>query len=99
MKRACATNRMTTGTAVAVVAAVLTVLGAITPASAQSLTWAILPSPDVGAAWNSLTAVSCPATAFCVAVGGESPFDNGPARQLIASWHGSTWSFVPVPEL
>jgi hypothetical protein len=65
-------------------------------ASAQALTWSVVPSPNPGTGFNGLSAVSCVSAAACMAVGG-SQGSNGAARTLAESWDGTRWSVVPTP--
>jgi hypothetical protein len=66
-------------------------------ASAQELTWTVVPSPNVPNRGNSLAAVSCASAHFCVAVGAAA--GKGVASQpLIETWNGTRWSIVPTPK-
>src|SRR5690242_15701014 len=47
----------------------LVLLGAAGPASAQALTWSVVPSPSPGGAGDALNGVSCVSAAVCAAVG------------------------------
>jgi hypothetical protein len=74
----------------------LLLLGAAVPASAQTLTWSVVPSPNVGVKGSSLGGVSCVSATECLAVGyfkNSSGFD----RTLIESWDGTSWLGVPSP--
>lgn len=60
-------------------------------------TWTHEASLDTSASYNNvLTAVSCPSTSVCVAVGytGDSSGDNQP---LAESWNGTAWALVTEP--
>jgi hypothetical protein len=76
----------------------LLLLSALVPASAQTLTWKIVPSPNVGLGVNSnyFEGVSCTSATACMAVG---YFDNSSdiAKNLTASWDGTSWTGVPSP--
>src|SRR4029077_12475331 len=74
----------------------LALLGAAAPASAQTLTWSVVPSPDGGAFGDVLGGVSCVSAAACAAVGSYATKD-GTARTLVESWNGARWSVVPSP--
>ena len=65
-------------------------------ASAQALTWSVVPTPNRGTGFNGLSAVSCVSAAACMAVGG-SQGSSGAARTLAESWDGTRWSVVPTP--
>jgi hypothetical protein len=58
--------------------------------------WSVIPSPDKASANNELVGVSCAAANACTAVGDDAKI-SGPARTLIESWDGITWSIVPSP--
>jgi hypothetical protein len=77
------------------VLAALTLLGAASPASAQTLTWSLVPSPSPGAQ-NILYAVSCASATVCTAVG-DSRSTAHVNSTLIESWDGTSWSVVPSP--
>ena len=54
--------------------------------------WSIVASPNAtGSIFSALSAVSCPTTTSCSAVGGS---DNG---NLAEHWDGSRWSIVTAP--
>jgi hypothetical protein len=74
----------------------LILLGGSVPASAQTLTWSVVPSPNLGTSRNILQGVSCPSAAFCMAVGYYYAGLRIP-RGLIESWDGTRWSVVPSP--
>ena len=75
----------------------LVLLGGTVPASAQALTWSVVPSPNQGTSRNILQGVSCASAVSCMAVGyyytGTRVF-----RGLIESWNGARWSVVPSPQ-
>ncbi len=62
----------------------------MSPVAASSATWSMAPTPDVpGSQYNSINAVSCVSTIFCVATGF---YTSGAAYQnLLLTWNGSTW--------
>jgi hypothetical protein len=68
----------------------LALLGASVPASAQALTWSVVPSPSPGTS-TFLYGVSCASAGTCTAVG----FQDG--TTLVESWNGTSWSVVPSP--
>jgi hypothetical protein len=72
----------------------LMVLGVAVPASAQTLTWSVVPSPNAGVKGSSLGGVSCVSATECTAVGS---FKNSSDiyRTLIESWDGTSWTGVP----
>ena len=74
---------------------------AVLTASAQALTWSVVPSRNIKPATNDneLNAVSCVSAAACVAVGEQAGrHANGtPVTALIESWNGTSWSVVPSP--
>jgi hypothetical protein len=74
----------------------LILLGALVPASAQTVTWSVVPSPNVGVTGSSLGPVSCASATACMAVGN---FDDssGIAKTLTESWDGTSWTGVPSP--
>jgi hypothetical protein len=87
-------GRLLAGAAVAGLA----VLSASSPASAQTLTWSIAPTPNPSTLGNSLQDVSCISTIDCTAVGNDNTTRNAlHAAGLIESWNGSSWSVVPSP--
>jgi hypothetical protein len=71
-------------------------LGALVPASAQTLSWAIVPSPSVKGDDNFLAAVSCASAAFCEAVGALTA--KHVTSPLIESWNGKRWTIAKTPE-
>ena len=70
----------------------LALLGASVPASAQALTWSVVPSPSPGA----LSGVSCTSAAACTAVGDYGNSSDNPTT-LVESWNGTSWTVVPSP--
>ncbi len=72
----------------------LVLLGASVPASAQTLTWSVVPSPSPGST-SSLQGVSCVSAAACTAVGSYAT--SGASETLVESWNGTSWSVVPSP--
>jgi hypothetical protein len=78
------------------VVAGLALLGASVPASAQALTWSVVPSPSPGTS-TFLYGVSCAPAGTCTAVGTKSIGVGFVPRTLIESWNGTSWSVVPSP--
>jgi hypothetical protein len=74
----------------------LVVVGASVLASAQTLSWSIVPSPN-SAGVDFLQAVSCASTTACMAVG-FSNTSTGGYSTLVESWDGTSWSIVPSPD-
>ena len=72
------------------------------PASAQGLTWSVVPSPNIKPATNNneLNGVSCVSASDCIAVGEQAgPTTAGTlVSALIESWNGTAWSVVPSPQ-
>src|SRR5215472_1813433 len=69
-------------------------------ASAQTLTWAIVPSPNVPNSGNFLNAVSCASARFCVAVGAHVGKAQGAvSHPLIETWNGTRWSIAAAPSV
>jgi hypothetical protein len=67
------------------------------PASAQTLTWAMVPSPNRGTG-SLLNGVSCVSADACTAVGEASYTTRTYAQGTLAeSWDGTGWSVVPSP--
>jgi hypothetical protein len=64
-------------------------------AGAQSLTWAVVPSPNRSAPVSQLNGLSCTSASACTAVGGSAGATS--EKTLIESWNGSTWTIVPSP--
>ncbi len=61
--------------------------------------WAIMPSPSPGARLGTqidLSAVSCPTTTSCVAVGGVSTFGIG--KPVIEHWNGTYWTVMTAAD-
>jgi hypothetical protein len=73
----------------AALGAAFIVFGASVLASAQTLSWSIVPSPN-RVTEDFLADVSCASATACMAVG-----DNG--RTLAESWNGTSWSLVSSP--
>ncbi len=84
-------RRLATGA----VLAALVLLAASVPASAQALTWSVVPSPSPGSG-SGLAGVSCVSAAACTAVGRDTS-SSGATHTLIESWNGTRWSVVPHP--
>jgi hypothetical protein len=57
--------------------------------------WAIQAAPALNDA--TLAGVSCPAPAFCLAVGGFSKTLNGNGQPLAEVWNGKSWSQLTAP--
>jgi hypothetical protein len=58
--------------------------------------WSIQASPNpAGALTSVLLGVSCPAAAFCVAVGNYRD-GAGEGKALVEAWNGSSWSVMPA---
>ncbi len=74
----------------------LVVLGGAVPASAQTLTWSVLHSPNRRANGNYLDAVSCVSATVCMATGHRLNSGGSPVT-LAESWDGTRWSLVPSP--
>jgi hypothetical protein len=74
----------------------LMALGALLPASASALSWAIVPSPSVNGDDNFLSALSCASAAFCEAVGALTA--KGVTSSLIDSWNGKSWATATTPK-
>jgi hypothetical protein len=72
----------------------LILLGALVPASAQTLTWTIVPSPNAGVNNNSLGGVSCASATACMAVGYYYN-SSSISRTLTEAWDGTSWTGVP----
>jgi hypothetical protein len=73
----------------------LIVLGASVPASACTLTWSVVPSPNAGLS-SDLGGVSCVSATACMTVG-HFDISNGIARTLTEAWDGTSWTGVPSP--
>lgn len=81
---------------VVVVLTGLVLLAALVPASAQTLSWAIVPSPSINGDDNFLSAVSCASAAFCEAVGALTA--KRVTSPLIDSWNGKSWATATAPK-
>ena len=82
------------GVAVAVGLISAAVAAGAPPAGASS--WSVVTSPNPsGSLTTTLSAVACPSTKSCFAVG--SAVTGGVLRPLAARWNGSTWGIVPSP--
>jgi hypothetical protein len=68
------------------------------PASAASTAWAVVASPSPGPD-NSLNAVSCATSRWCVSVGGYADAVTGLGRTLVETWDGTSWRIVPSPNV
>lgn len=69
------------------------------PASAQTLTWSVVPSPNRGTG-SMLDRVSCVSADACIAVGAADYTTRTYAQGTLAeSWDGTRWSvmFSPSP--
>jgi hypothetical protein len=80
---------------VIVLLAGLVSLGALVPVSAQTLSWAVVPSPSIKGDDNFLAAVSCTSAAFCEAVGALTA--KHATSPLIDSWNGKRWATATTP--
>ena len=78
------------------VLAALVLLAASVPASAQALTWSVVPSPSPGSG-SGLAGVSCVSAAACTAVGRDTS-SSGATQTLIESWNGTRWSIAPYSQ-
>jgi hypothetical protein len=72
-------------------------LGGVVPASAQTLTWSVVHSPNRRATPNSLDAVSCFSAKMCMATGDRLTAVSGAPVTLAERWDGTQWSLVPSP--
>lgn len=83
--------------AVAVFSGVL-VAGAGSAGAASSV-WTSQNVPIVANMLNTLTAISCPSTSFCAAVGriDVPPFTNSDTETLAEMWDGSSWHRASTP--
>jgi len=62
-------------------------------------TWAMQMPPKIaGAAKSYLASVSCPATSYCVAVGGFAESEAGPDHPIALKWDGKAWSIQSLPK-
>ena len=74
---------------------VTAVAGSPLPATAQTLSWSVVPSPSP-TPYNQLDRVSCASATACMAVGYD--YNTGEsASTLIESFDGTSWSVVPSP--
>ena len=60
-------------------------------------TWSVLPSPNVGVAWDELDAVAARAGNDVWAVGHYLPAGSYQWETLVEHWDGTAWSVVPSP--
>jgi hypothetical protein len=62
--------------------------------------WSVVRSPNRNSHTdaNQLNGVSCLSAANCVAVGSSQGLRTGPARTLIETWNGSSWSITRSPD-
>jgi hypothetical protein len=79
----------------AVMTGLVLLCGAV-PASAQTLTWSVVHSPNRRAGGNFLDAVSCVSANTCMATGHRLA-DTGALVTLAERWDGTRWSLVPTP--
>jgi hypothetical protein len=57
--------------------------------------WSIVANPPTsGAVFASLTAVSCPSTTNCTAVGSQESTAGFSTKSLVEHWNGKSWSIV-----
>ncbi len=75
--------------------AVVGMLGVSAPASAQTLIWSVVPSPNPAVHINVLNGVSCVSVNRCMAVGYHG--NRFISDTLVESWNGASWSVVPSP--
>ena len=71
----------------------LVLLGGMVPASAQTLTWSVVHSPNRRAGGNFLDAVSCVSATMCMATGHRLA-GTGAVVTLAERWDGTSWSLV-----
>ena len=76
----------------------LALLGGAVPASAQTLTWSVVHSPNRRATSNILDAVSCASPSVCMATGHRLNM-AGSLVTLAESWNGTRWSLVRSPNV
>jgi hypothetical protein len=76
----------------------LALLGGAVPASAQSLTWSVVHSPNRRAGGNFLDAVSCVSPNMCMATGHRLN-SIGAIVTLAERWDGTQWSLVRSPNV
>ncbi len=67
-------------------------------ALAAPSTWQVADTPNPTSVHNGLSAVSCPTSSNCVAVG-NSHDDSGNPTRIIEKWDGTTWSEAVPPTL
>jgi hypothetical protein len=80
-----------------VVATTAAVVVSCAAAASAATSWAIQATPNpAGSADVSLSAVSCPSTANCTAVG-QYTSSAGSMETLAESWDGSTWAIQATP--
>jgi len=62
--------------------------------------WKLVPSPSPGRANNALSAVSCPSSRLCFAVGGYNAdsLSSVGFHSMIEQWNGSSWMVVTTPK-
>jgi hypothetical protein len=62
--------------------------------------WSVVKSPnrDSHTDTNQLNGISCLSATDCVAVGSSQGLKTGPARTLIETWNGSSWSITRSPD-
>ena len=62
--------------------------------------WSLTPAPTPSGVYAAtLTSVSCPTTAFCMAVGDTAQTLFSASREPLAeTWNGSSWQLVPLPD-
>jgi hypothetical protein len=80
------------------VATGVVLLGGAVPASAQTLTWSVVHSPNRRAGGNFLDAVSCVSVKMCMATGHRLA-SSGALVTLAERWDGTSWSLVPTPNV
>jgi hypothetical protein len=81
--------------AVLAVAAVLTVGGPSSGATAG--VWSVVPSPSPGSSASYLADVTCVAVDDCTAVGESS--DGVRSTTVVLHWDGTVWSVVATPNV
>jgi hypothetical protein len=60
-------------------------------------TWRVVSTPAPSAARTSaLTALDCPSTRMCLAVGEYTPTAKGSWRNLVERWNGSRWALTQI---
>src|ERR1051325_1481206 len=74
----------------------LVLLGGAVPASAQTLTWSVVHSPNRRAGGNFLDAVSCVSAKMGMATGHRANA-AGALLTLAERWEGTGWSPLPSP--